>query len=48
MDPDFDFYMMQVDAQPASIFVNLALAQVAPIGAVRQTLTCLRLRSFVA
>lgn len=31
MNPDWDFYMLRVDDQPASIFVDLALRQVAPI-----------------
>lgn len=31
MDEDWDFYALRVDDQPASIFVDLALASVAPI-----------------
>jgi uncharacterized protein (TIGR01619 family) len=31
MDHDWDFFMLRVDDQPASIFVDLALAQVAPV-----------------
>lgn len=31
MDHDWDFFMLLVDDQPASIFVDLALVQVAPV-----------------
>lgn len=31
MDQDWDFYMLRVDDQPASIFVDLALRKVAPL-----------------
>jgi hypothetical protein len=31
MDEDWDFYLLRVDNEPASIYLNLALAQIAPI-----------------